>query len=600
MKRPYFTRKNLIVIALAFFYSFVLLFVGACLEGSHSLFSKKNPIALIANILNFESIRCGVSGFLFLILVAIYISAFVAMFLYERRYAEVNHMKYTNPKIIVSHILTLLACLVLSVGLGIVIQKPLTGENIGKAFQFVGQCLALATVLYVFLFAFIGGIVMFVVNFILVDKPFRSFAEKDIPNFDDDEFVRNDVIANFDESENMNVNKMAGVSGNIDVSSRNSEQSIIQSARELDNREKVFPALSTMDEEYSGYAIEKVESTDIHLSELCIRFRNYLAKEEKLYFDLDTIRFFISGFATSHFMILEGLSGTGKSSLPRYFAKFINANLLFIPVQATWRDKSNLIGYFNDFSKTYTETEFLVSLYHANYNPDMLHIYVLDEMNISRVEYYFADFLSILEYPQSEWKLKIMQLPFNFIPPAKLPNGMIQIPNNVYFIGTANKDDSTFTITDKVYDRAITIDFEERNVPFVVKEETKPIILSKAKFDTLLNEAKNNKGYQMNENDFAKFKVICDYIDEQFDITFGNRILNQISELVPVFVASGGKKEDALDFLLSRKVISKIEGRFEEYVKDALKELLVLIEKTYGASILKRSEKTIQSLMRRL
>ena len=258
MKRPYFTRKNLIVIALAFFYSFVLLFVGACLEGSHSLFSKKNPIALIANILNFESIRCGVSGFLFLILVAIYISAFVAMFLYERRYAEVNHMKYTNPKIIVSHILTLLACLVLSVGLGIVIQKPLTGENIGKAFQFVGQCLALATVLYVFLFAFIGGIVMFVVNFILVDKPFRSFAEKDIPNFDDDEFVRNDVIANFDESENMNVNKMAGVSGNIDVSSRNSEQSIIQSARELDNREKVFPALSTMDEEYSGYALSLI------------------------------------------------------------------------------------------------------------------------------------------------------------------------------------------------------------------------------------------------------------------------------------------------------------------------------------------------------
>ena len=67
-------------------------------------------------------------------------------------------------------------------------------------------------------------------------------------------------------------------------------------------------------------------------------------------------------------MILEGLSGTGKSSLPRYFSKFVNANLLFVSVQATWRDKSNLIGYFNDFSKTYSETEFLTSLYHANYN----------------------------------------------------------------------------------------------------------------------------------------------------------------------------------------------------------------------------------------
>lgn len=600
MKRPYFTRKNLIVIALTFFYSFILLFVGACLEGSHSFFSKKNPIALVANILNFESITCGVSGFLFLILVAIYISVFVAMFLYERRYAEVNHMKYTNPKIIVSQVITLFACIVLSFGLGTVIQKPLTGENIQKAYQFVGQCLILATVLYVFLFALIGGIIMFFVNFILVDKPFRSFAEKDIPNFDDDEFVRNDVISNFDENETFHVNKMAGANGNIEVNSKDIEQNMIQPVQQLDDREKVFPALSTMDQEYAGYAIEAIESTDITLNELCTRFRNYLAKEEKLYFELDTIRFFISGFAASHFMILEGLSGTGKSSLPRYFAKFIHANVLFLPVQATWRDKSNLIGYFNDFSKTYTETEFLISLYHANYNPDMLHFYVLDEMNISRVEYYFADFLSILEYPESEWKLKIMQLPFQFIPPAKLSDGIIHIPNNVYFVGTANKDDSTFTITDKVYDRAITIDFEERNVPFIVTEETKPIILSKTKFETLLNEAKHNTGYQMNENDFAKFKIICDYIDEQFDITFGNRILNQIAQLVPVFVASGGKKEDALDFLLSRKVISKIEGRFEEYVKEALKELLVLIEKTYGASILKRSEKTIRSLMRRL
>ena len=51
---------------------------------------------------------------------------------------------------------------------------------------------------------------------------------------------------------------------------------------------------------------------------------------QKLYYELDVIRFFISGLATSHFMILEGLSGTGKSSLPRYFAKFINANVLFV------------------------------------------------------------------------------------------------------------------------------------------------------------------------------------------------------------------------------------------------------------------------------
>ena len=100
--------------------------------------------------------------------------------------------------------------------------------------------------------------------------------------------------------------------------------------------------------------------------------------------------------------------------------------------------------------------------------------------------------------------------------------------------------------------------------------------------------------------DFDKFTTITDYIYEQFDLTFGNRILNQINQIVPVYVACGGKKEEAIDFLLSRKVISKLEGRFEEYVKGALRELLNLIHKTYGPNVLVRSEKEIQSLMRKL
>jgi hypothetical protein len=104
----------------------------------------------------------------------------------------------------------------------------------------------------------------------------------------------------------------------------------------------------------------------------------------------------------------------------------------------------------------------------------------------------------------------------------------------------------------------------------------------------------------MTKDDFDKFTTITDYIYEQFDLTFGNRILNQISTLVPVFVACGGKKEDALDFLLSRKVIAKLEGRFEEYVKGALKETLAILSKTYGEGVFKRSEKTIKALMRRL
>lgn len=599
MKKPYYTRKDLIVISLAVFYAFVLIFVGMCLEGTYSFVSSKNPIAAMGKGLSFKTIECGLSGFICLILVALYVAVFTAVFMYERRYAIVTNKKTYGIKMIITYILSFLACGVISLGVGILIQKPLTWDNISLVLLYVGQSLILTTIIYVVLFALFGGVIMFVVNFLLIDKPFKAFEdnteikvlEEDDPEVD----ITSSFDANIDGATATGGVAAAGVPGAAGAS-----ESIVRSAEELDDREKVFPALSTVDVDYDGYVVDHIESEQFSLEEICVKFRNYLAKEEKLYFDIDTIRYFISALGTSHFMILEGLSGTGKSSLPRYFAKFINAEVLFIPVQATWRDKTNLIGFFNEFSKTYTESEFLIKLYKANYNPDVPHFFVLDEMNISRVEYYFADFLSVLEYPEEDWKLKIMQLPYNFIPPAKLEEGIIQIPNNSYFVGTANKDDSTFTITDKVYDRAISIDFDNRNDAFTVNEEVSTITISNSHLQSLYNAAKNEDANRMNDADYAKFTKITDYIYDQFDLTFGNRILTQIDNLVPIFVACGGTKEDALDFLLSRKVIYKLEGRFEEYVKGALKELLALIEKTYGASVLKRSEKTIKSLMRRL
>ena len=600
MKKPYYTRKDLIAISLAIFFAFVLIFVGMCLEGTYSFVSSKNPIAAIGKGLNFKVIECGISGFICLVLVALYVAVFAAVFLYERRFAIVTNKKVYGIKMILTYVLSFLACGVISVGVGILIQKPLTWDNISLVLLYVGQSLILALMIYVVLFALFGGVIMFVVNFLLIDKPFKAFEDNTEIKVLEEDDPEVDITSSFDA----NIDGQAapgapGVGGAGGVGGSGGE-SVVRAAEELDDREKVFPALSTVDVDFDGFAIDHIESDQLTLEEICVKFRNYLAKEEKLYFELDTIRFFISALGTSHFMILEGLSGTGKSSLPRYFAKFINAEVLFIPVQATWRDKTNLIGFFNEFSKTYTESEFLIKLYKANYNPDVPHFFVLDEMNISRVEYYFADFLSVLEYPEEDWKLKIMQLPYNFIPPAKLEEGIIQIPNNSYFVGTANKDDSTFTITDKVYDRAISIDFDNRNDAFTVNEEVSTITIGNSYLQSLYKNAQSEDANRMNEADFAKFTKITDYIYDQFDLTFGNRILNQIENLVPIFVACGGTKEDALDFLLSRKVIYKLEGRFEEYVKGALKELLALIEKTYGASVLKRSEKTIQSLMRRL
>lgn len=611
--RPYFTRKNLIVIALAFFYGFIMLFTGLCIESTHNIVNAKNPINMIAKALNFKEITAGVYGFVTLILVAVYVVVFVAAFIYEMRFAIVNKKKIFGFKMICIYLVTLLACGVLSIGLGLLITAQVTDylETAKNIMIFIGQSMILALLIYILLFVIVAAIVMLVTNFLLVDKPFKFFKKSnEVPPFEEDDLIDSDadVAASF-EGQNANI------SGNINASAGGTSSMVaggvapvagegvngeISKVEQLDDREKVFPSLSTIDESYNGYAIDHLESDNLDLEELCVRFRNYLAKEEKLYFDLDTIRIFISGLAASHFMILEGLSGTGKSSLPRYFAKFANARVLFVPVQATWRDKTNILGYFNDFSKIYSETDFLCTLYESNYNPDQLFFFVLDEMNISRVEYYFADFLSVLEFPKDEWQLRVMQLPYNFIPPAKLDNGNIKILDNAYFIGTANKDDSTFSIADKVYDRAITIDFDNRNVPFEVDGESGRISLSKSKLHELYENALSIKENCMNSEDYRKFKAVTDFIYEEFDVTFGNRILTQIEVLVPTFIACGGQKEDMLDFILSRKVLAKLEGRFEDYVKNSLKRLQTLINKTYGVNVFKRSEKEINSLIRKL
>ena len=325
-----------------------------------------------------------------------------------------------------------------------------------------------------------------------------------------------------------------------------------------------------------------------------------MKKEEKLYFDIDTIRFFISGFAASHFEILEGLSGTGKSSLPRSFAKYVNGRVLFMPVQATWRDKTNILGFFNEFSKTYSETDFLEELYRANYNPDTIQLFVLDEMNISRVEYYFADLLSVLEYPKEQWRLKVMQLPHEFVPPIKLEGGFIQIPENSYFVGTANKDDSTFTITDKVYDRALTIDFMDSNKAFEVEAETSTITLGSSKLRALYDEALANPELALTDGDYEKLQSVFEYASEHFDIALGNRILNQINNIVPVFIAAGGTKESAIDFMLAKKLVSKVEGRFEEHIKDSLLGLIALLDKTYGNGKMKRTIQTAKIILKNL
>ena len=606
MIKTLFTRKTFIAISLSVMYAVLLVFTCACIDGAHTFYPKKNLVNMLAVGMRFEEIAGGTSGFVMVMLLAVFVTIAAVAICFERQFAVFKNIQPESGKMFLWYTGTAVVCIALSLTLGTLMQSPLTSENIGKAMKYLGQVVLLTTVIYIVLFAVIGAPVMLVVNFLLVDKPFRFFSSASQPEFDDDN-VSLDVTGSFDgqstvRQQGISDGTAAAAAPSYDGSSvgGNAVSKLTGDDTIIRDREEVFPSLTAIDEKYEGFELPAAKGDDVSLKELAEKFRLYLAKTQELYFDIDTVRFFISGFAASHFEILEGLSGTGKSSLPRYFAEFIGANVLFMPVQATWRDKTSIIGFYNEFSKTYTETEFLSALYEANYSPDTLNFYVLDEMNISRVEYYFADLLSVLEYPVVDWKLKIMSVPHDFVPPVKLENGFVRIPENSYFVGTANRDDSTFTITDKVYDRAITLEFLKKNDAFTVSENVEKIHVTASALRGLYAAAEADSANAFNAQDKARLDKISGFVYDTFDVAVGNRILNQLEKIVPAFIACGGTKEDALDFMLCKKLFSKLEGRFEDYVKPALEETLALMDETYGKGTLSRSEKVIRKIIKTL
>lgn len=357
-------------------------------------------------------------------------------------------------------------------------------------------------------------------------------------------------------------------------------------------------AIAKLDEEYKDYKSAPTQS-DVTLEEFILQFQSYAINNHKIYYELPVLRSFVAGMASSRLIILEGLSGTGKSMLPRMFTNFTQSKSFFAPVQATWRDKSDMLGYYSEFTKIFKVTDFLKKLYSASFYDD-LNIMVLDEMNLSRIEYYFADFLSIIEYPKEDWKVRLIEPEIGQKLPVHLEDGYVRIPANTWFIGTANTDDSTFTITDKVYDRAFVIDFSERFSPISSDYKSEPLHVDSIELEKMFEDAKANPKFNLTAEDEAKFLKICDLVRDRFDIHFGNRIMNQINNFVPVYVAMGGKKEEALDVMFARKILRKLNGMYDEHLKVSLIELRALIRTTYGRGLFNETEKFIDKFIKRL
>lgn len=338
-----------------------------------------------------------------------------------------------------------------------------------------------------------------------------------------------------------------------------------------------FPKLTLVDQRYADF-VEPVFDDEITLAQLVDDYRRFACSQMHLYYTEEIIRRFVAGMASSKLLILEGISGTGKTSLPYSFSRFLDNPATMISVQPSYRDRTELLGYFNEFSKRFNETEFLRALYEAGYREEPS-IIVLDEMNLARIEYYFAEMLSVLEMPsQDEWVLDLVPTAWPG-DPKHLFDGKIRVPNSIWFVGTANNDDSTFTITDKVYDRAMPIELNERADAFECDPQSSCRITSQH-LEQMFAQAKQD--YPISRETEEKLQKLDNYLQTRFKLAFGNRIIKQMHDFIPVYVACGGTELDGMDYIVARKVLKKLESMNITFVRDEIRSLIEYIEKVFG------------------
>ena len=368
-----------------------------------------------------------------------------------------------------------------------------------------------------------------------------------------------------------------------------------KAAAEVDTGSR-FTKLIHLDEKYEQFPhkIYMTEEDMLSLPDIVKRFVNFAASQMRLYYTEETVRLYLAGMATSKIIILEGISGTGKTSLPYAMGKFFDSNTWIISVQPSWRDRAELVGYFNEFTKKFNETDFLAGLYESTLREDPNFI-VLDEMNLARIEYYFADFLSIMEMPDvAEWNIDLISSPSE-TDPKNVVYGKLLVPQNVWFVGTANNDDSTFTITDKVYDRAVALTLNTK-ADYFDAPVTEAYNCSAAYLQRLFDVAHNQ--FPISEKSLALIHELDEFIQANFKISFGNRIMKQMRLFVPAYVGCGGNELDGIDFIITSKILRKFTALNLPFLTKELQALQMFMDRKFGRGRMKLCTEFIKDLQK--
>ncbi len=265
--------------------------------------------------------------------------------------------------------------------------------------------------------------------------------------------------------------------------------------------------------------------------------------------------------------VLSGVSGTGKSELPKLYAHFGGLNFLSIAVQPTWDSPESLMGYFNAIENKFDATEFLrffiqttLSKNEESYGlKEAMNIVLLDEMNLAHIELYFAEFLSKLEVKRSkETNISI-----------KLGTGLtweFPLGDNLLFVGTMNEDESTKMLSDKVLDRAFCLNFERPKTLKSKQQKSLPNNDGYLKVETF-NRWINKEGDL--EGKLEEYKKLTEEINKRLDACYrsiGHRVWQSMSAYIHnhplVLHASNTNKalQLAYEECLVLKIFPKLRG----------------------------------------
>lgn len=342
---------------------------------------------------------------------------------------------------------------------------------------------------------------------------------------------------------------------------------------------------------YEGFIAYKEEGTkyemiyerkEVYLDQQSIidHVSSYIQSKGFFYEKKDLINFFLS-LKTKPFVILSGISGTGKTKIVQWFAESLgateeNGQFTLIPVRPDWSDSSDLLGYVN-LQGEFQERPLIKVLEAADANPNRPYFVVLDEMNLARVEYYFSDFLSVIE--SRKWKDgKIVTSP---VLPESITNKHITIPSNVYIIGTVNMDETTHPLSKKVLDRANTIEFNTVNLDYfnflMDMEEKEAEIVSNSSLATKYLHLK--ECFKENEDLVRNISTILIEINKTLE-SVGAQVGYRIRDEICFYMAYNeqGKLlsfDEALDYQIYQKILPRLAGS-DGRTEEVLKQLYVL------------------------